>query len=352
MLWAKVVEAYQPAQLTASQMKIHAETSRWNQTGYDAYNNILRATTEAMSASVGGADSITVIPFDKPFETNSEFAERIARNIQLVLKEEAHFDHVVDPSGGAYYIEALTQSLAENAWKLFQEVERFGGYIKSFKQGRVQEKIRQAADQRLMNLAVGKEVLVGVNLYPNPHEKIEDKYSNVLTQNTAPEGEPTSAAAIKPFRGAEALESIRLETENIEGKVPRVFLLPMGDKKMRHARAQFASGFFAAAGFKIIENKGFDSIEEAVASAHNQQSDIVVICSSDAEYEDLVANISHTLESHIMLVVAGYPQEAIEKLKALGVHYFIHSRSNLVESLNSIRKDLGIESIRNKHQHI
>jgi len=352
MLWAKVVEAYQPARLTASQMKIHAETSQWNQTGYDAYNNILRGTTEAMAASIGGADSITVTPFDNPFGTYSEFAERIARNIQLILKEEAYFDHVVDPAGGAYYIESLTQSFADNAWKLFQEVEQFGGYIECFKQGWVQNKIRQAADQRLMHLAVGKEVLVGVNLYPNPHEKMEDKYGNGLIQNAATEEEPTSAGAIKPFRGAEELESIRFETENLHEKIPRVFLLTMGDNKMRRARAQFASGFFAAGGFKIIENNGFDSIEEAVASAHNQQSDIVVICSSDMEYEDLVAKISHTLENNIILAVAGYPKEAIEKLKAWGVRYFIHSRSNLVESLKLIRKDLGIGSIRTKHLNI
>ena len=114
-------------------MQIHAETSRWNQTVYDPYVNMLRGTTEAMSATIAGVHSLEVMPFDASFENPTESSKRIARNVELLLKNESHFDNVVDPAGGSYYIENLTQSIAEQAWKLFKEVEERGGYTAAFR---------------------------------------------------------------------------------------------------------------------------------------------------------------------------------------------------------------------------
>ena len=109
-------------------MNAHAQTSEWNMTVYDAHVNLLRSQTEAMSAALAGVDSITVRPFDKTYQTPDDFSERIARNQQLLLKEECHLDKVVDPSAGSYYVEVLTNSLADVAWKLFLEVEDKGGF--------------------------------------------------------------------------------------------------------------------------------------------------------------------------------------------------------------------------------
>ena len=131
MLWANIVKAYNPEKHCAGKMMIHAATSKWNQTVYDPYVNMLRGTTEAMSAVIGGVRSLEVTPFDASFETPTEFSKRIARNVELLLKHESHFDQVVDPAGGSYYVENLTQSIASEAWKLFLEIEEKGGYAEA-----------------------------------------------------------------------------------------------------------------------------------------------------------------------------------------------------------------------------
>ena len=135
MLWANIVKGYGPAKNCACKMQIHAETSRWNQTVYDPYVNMLRGTTEAMSATIAGVHSLEVMPFDASFENPTEFSKRIARNVELLLKNESHFDQVVDPAGGSYYVENLTQSIAAEAWKLFLEIEEKGGYTEAYKAG-------------------------------------------------------------------------------------------------------------------------------------------------------------------------------------------------------------------------
>ena len=142
MLWANIVKAYGSERECCQKMKIHAVTSSWNQTVYDAYVNMLRGTTEAMSAAIAGVDSLEVLPFDYAFRAPGEFSNRIARNTQILLKEECHFDKVVDPSAGSYFIENLTESIADTAWKLFNEVENMGGYVEAFKAGFVQNAIK------------------------------------------------------------------------------------------------------------------------------------------------------------------------------------------------------------------
>jgi len=343
MLWAKVVEAYQPEEEPSTQMQIHAETSRWNQTVYDPYVNMLRGTTEAMSATLGGVDSLSVTPYDVPFEQPNDFALRISRNTQILLKEEAHFDKVVDPAGGAYYVENLTQSIADHAWALFQQTENEGGYTEAFKKGAVQEKIKEVANKRNMNLAMRKEALVGVNLYPNADETMEPGYDASTLQTGIPKASDAVAEPIKPYRGAEEIEQLRLKTERKTGERPKTFMLTIGDKKMRRARAQFSAGFFAAAGFEILDNIGFPSVEEGVQAALDQQADIVVICSSDKEYPEIAPQVYEQLKGKAIIVVAGYPQDSIDMLKEKGLSHFIHIKSNLVETLAGFQKELGIE---------
>ncbi|MBR4312955.1 MAG: acyl-CoA mutase large subunit family protein, partial [Bacteroidaceae bacterium] len=135
MLWATIVKQYEPKCDCSCKMIAHAETSTFNMTLFDAHVNMLRTQTEAMSAAIAGVDSITVCPFDKTYETPDEFAERIARNQQLLLKEECHLDKTVDPAAGSYYIETLTASIAQQAWKLFLEVEKAGGFLAEAKAG-------------------------------------------------------------------------------------------------------------------------------------------------------------------------------------------------------------------------
>ncbi|MFO8235563.1 MAG: methylmalonyl-CoA mutase family protein [Bacteroidales bacterium] len=342
MLWAKIVEAYNPSSEQSAKLYIHAETSQWNQTIYDPYVNMLRGTTESMSAALGGADSLTVVPYDKSFETPTKFAERIARNTQIILKEEAYFDKVVDPAGGSYLIENLTQSIAEHAWSLFQEIENAGGYIEAFKKGLIQKKIKESANKRNHNIAAKKEALVGVNLYPNPNEIMEKGYNQSTVESTTEKAKDAVAEPIKPYRGAEELELLRLKTDRDADKRPKVFLFTIGDKKMRSARAQFSSGFFASAGFKIFNNIGFDNVDDGVKEAKEKNADIVVVCSSDPEYPELVPEIAEKIGNNAIMVVAGYPKDSVDMLKEKGIKYFIHIKSNLLETLSEFQKELGI----------
>ncbi|MFP4525643.1 MAG: methylmalonyl-CoA mutase family protein [Bacteroidales bacterium] len=342
MLWAKIVEAYNPSNESSAKMYIHSETSHWNQTIYDPYVNMLRGTTESMSAALGGADSIIVTPYDKAFETPTEFAGRIARNTQIILKEEAYLDKVVDPAGGSYLIENLTQSIAEHAWSLFQEIENAGGYIEAFKKGLIQEKIKEVANKRNHNIAAKKEALVGVNLYPNPNEVMEKGYNEDTVESSSQEAGDAIAEPLKPYRGAEEIELMRLKTDRNADRRPKVFLLTIGDKTMRRARAQFSSGFFAAAGFEIIDNIGFDTVEEGIKEAKEKNAEIIVICSSDPEYPEIAPKVAEMAENDNIVVVAGYPKDSIEMLKEKGIQYFIHIKSNLIETLQKFQEELGI----------
>ncbi|MBO5729044.1 MAG: acyl-CoA mutase large subunit family protein, partial [Paludibacteraceae bacterium] len=175
MLWAMIVKAYAPACDCAAKMRVHAETSTFNKTIYDAHVNLLRTQTEAMSATIAGVDSLTVNGFDVTYKESDDFSERIARNQQLLLKEESHFDKVTDPSAGSYYIENLTNSIAEQAWKLFLEIQNEGGFFAAVEAGKVQEAMKATSAKRLKDVSARKEVLLGTNQFPNFSEMAAEK---------------------------------------------------------------------------------------------------------------------------------------------------------------------------------
>ena len=340
MLWSKIVEAYQPSNLEIAKMNIHATTSKFNQTVFDPYVNMLRGTTESMSATIAGVDSLTVTPFNKAFETETEFSDRIARNTQILLKEESYFDKITDPAGGSYYIENLTNSIAEHAWKLFQDIEAKGGYIEAFKAGFIQDLVTESANKRLLHVATRREILLGTNQYPNALETMADKVDTDAIVSKSTKREDAIAEPIKPFRGAEQMEMLRLRTEKTS-ETPKVFLLTIGDLTMRKARAGFASGFFACAGFEVIDNLGFATVEEGVKAAMDQKANIVVVCSSDDEYTEAAPAVLEQLGDKAITVVAGYPK-TVEDLKAKGIKHFIHVKSNLIETLEGFQNELGL----------
>ncbi len=338
MLWAKIVEAYEPKNLEVAKMNIHAATSKFNQTIYDPYVNLLRGTTESMSATIAGVDSLTVTPFNKAFETETEFSDRIARNTQILLKEESYFDKITDPAGGSYYIENLTNSIAEHAWKLFQDIEAKGGYVEAFKGGFIQDLVTESANKRMLNVATRKEILLGTNQYPNALETFEGKDEKPCCTST--KRDDAIAEPIQIFRASEQMETLRLRTEKA-ATTPKVFLLTIGDLTMRKARAGFASGFFACAGFEVIDNLGFKSVEEGVKAAMDQKANIVVVCSSDDEYTEAASAVLEQLGDKAITVVAGYPK-SVDELKAKGLKHFIHVKSNLIDTLEGFQKELGI----------
>ncbi len=364
LLWAKIVEQYKPANESSMQMHIHSNTSAWNKTLFDPYVNLLRTTTESMSAILGGTQSLSVLPFDTFYKDSDEFSNRLARNQQIILKEEVYLDKVIDPAAGSYYIENLTQLIAEAAWKIFLQVEEKGGMIEAIKTGFIQEIVEKSAGQRLDDIANRRLIQLGTNQHPNPSEQMLEKIhfaeeDDMIEEEIYAEEEmevddeddddaPTTYKKLVLFGGSDAFDQLRLATEQhvADGnKKPAIFLFNIGNLAMRKARAMFTTNFFGCAGYEILDNSGFDSIDEGVKAAKASKAEIVVICSSDEEYATLIPEIAKKLKAsnkEISLVVAGFQKEILDTLKQAGVDEFIHVRSNLLQTLERFQEKLGI----------
>lgn len=355
MLWAQIAEQYKPIGKEDCKMALHAVTSRFNQSLYDAHVNLLRSQTEAMSAALAGVDSLTVTPFDTPYKTPDDFSERIARNQQLLLKEESHLDKVADPAGGSYYVETLTAAIAKEAWKLFLEVEDAGGFFACVNNGDVQRAVNSSAAKRHEDMARRKEILLGTNQFPNFNEfaaaKIEAG-SSAAAENSLVNGETQEAHScgcggncatdpakvLNTDRMASDFELLRLSTEAASNR-PKVFMLTIGNLAMRLARAQFSANFFGCAGYEIIDNIGFPTVKEGIDAAMEAKADIVVLCSSDDEYAEFAPEAFKLLDGKAEFVVAGAPACA-DDLKALGISNFIHVKSNVLQTLQEFNSRL------------
>ena len=339
MLWAMIVKAYAPACDCAAKMRVHAETSTFNKTIYDAHVNLLRTQTEAMSATIAGVDSLTVNGFDVTYKESDDFSERIARNQQLLLKEESHFDKVTDPSAGSYYIENLTNSIAEQAWKLFLEIQNEGGFFAAVEAGKVQEAMKATSAKRLKDVSARKEVLLGTNQFPNFSEMAAEKITKEACScaNCGCET-PKGLATLPTVRAAQEFEDLRLATER-SAKRPKAFMLTIGNLAMRLARAQFSCNFFACAGYEVIDNLGFETVEAGVEAAQKAGADIIVLCSSDDEYAEYAPAAFKAIDGKQIFVVAGAPA-CMEDLKAAGIENFIHVRVNVLDTLKSFNAQL------------
>jgi methylmalonyl-CoA mutase len=307
-LWACAVQAFGPMEPKAAYLHIHAVTARWNKTVLDANNNLLRATVEALAAVAGGADWLTVRP---------EWIDpHLARNIQLILREESHLDRVADPAGGAWYVEALTDMLAREAWKRFQQIEAEGGFAAFQQSGKLEAMLAASRKAKEQAYASRRATLVGVNNYPSPAEPLAELADHEST-----------------WRAAGVFERIRMRTERhvaSGGVRPKVLLLEMGDLKMRRARSGFCRNFLGCAGFDVQEATALEA------------ADLVVLCSSDAEYTQLAPRV--IAETKAPVVVAGYPKESVAALESMGVAGFVHLGSNLIETLSFWQDKLGVSA--------
>ena len=328
MLWAQVVTSYGGSQECA-RTRIHARTSHWNKTIYDPHVNILRATSEAMAAVLGSADSLSILPFDLCYKTPDAASLRLARNTQLLLRHEAHLDRVADLGAGSYFLESITDSIARESWKLMQEIEQIGGFRKASESGMVAQTLAASLAAKEQSTASRRAVLTGTNRYANPDEialpRIDPVHEDLLP------------------RGARPYETLRLRSERSfaqTGQKPRILLAEIGDMKMRGARSQFAADIFACAGLPTITRQYSDGTQIALSEA-----DLVVLCGSDPEYlnfaTDLLAAMNK-LGRKTPVIIAGNPDTA-DDLKKLGIADFVHLRANPVEFLSHWQKQLGIE---------
>jgi methylmalonyl-CoA mutase len=303
-LWSGVASAFG----VKGDVRIHARTAGENKTLYDPCVNMLRVTTEALSAVLGGCDSLTITPCG--------FDPHLAENVHHVLREEGHLDKVIDPGAGSYYVEALTDAVATEAWALFQEIESKGGWRAYRVSGALASTLLAGRDAKEKAVAERRRVLVGTNSYPDLGERELDSCGRLGAG----------------WRLAEYFEAIRLRTERhaaSTGRVPRVLLLERGDARMRKARSTFCLNLFGCGGFEILQS---ETLVEA---------DLVVLCSADHEYVDLAREIAPQVR--VPVIVAGYPKEHVEALRAAGVAGFVHARSNAVETLREWQDRLGVE---------
>ncbi|MGG4440965.1 methylmalonyl-CoA mutase family protein [Brevibacillus fortis] len=403
MLWSNIVAAYGGSK-EAQKMTIHARTSAWTKTIYDPYVNMLRSTTEAFSAVIGGADSLHISAFDEAIRPANEFSRRIARNTQIILQEEAHLGKVIDPAGGSWYVEWLTDALAKKAWELFQQVEAQGGMLSALEAGFPQGLVAQIADQKAASIDTRKKLLVGTNMYANTAEQPlqAESLSNIheeraaevrshrmkqnathlsvaldeLAKNTdelvacavkavlhgatvgdiakAMRREDSGETIIQPLRihrASERFEALRMQADDFlktTGKRPPVFLATMGPVAKHKARADFVSEFFAVGGFEVARQQAFSTPEEAIEAAVASGAKITVICSDDASYPQQVPPLAQAIKQRVpqmTVLLAGLPDgEQLAVYKAAGVDDCIHMRSNCYEMLRELQERIGVSS--------
>ena len=331
LLWAAVVEAYGANPELAASLRIHSATSSWYQTTLDPYVNMLRTTTEAMAAVISGCDSLTVTPFDSTFRASDEFSERIARNVSIILKEEAYLDKAIDPAAGSYYLEALTDALAKKAWALFKEVEERGGFEEAYKSGFILGTITEVSHRKFRNVATGRDVMVGTNKYPNPKEQLPFDPEELI-----------QSLSFDSTRAAYPTEVMRMATELHKRKLqrrPRAIVAVIGESAQRHANAGFAQEFFACAGFET-DLMQFTTVEEASEQLSDTAVEVLVVSSSEAAY---VREFGPRIRNHHAkptVILADNPQHMKEEMMANGYDEFIFEECDMTAILNVINKKL------------
>jgi methylmalonyl-CoA mutase len=446
MIWGRILKEC-GARDAARSMQIHARTSRLSQTALDPHVNILRATTEAFAAIAGGCDSLHVAPFDDAQGLPGDLSLRLARNTQIVLREECHLDAVIDPAGGSWFVESLTAELARAAWARIQEIERAGGMLAALLAGKPQRVVAEQGARRAARIAGRQEILVGVNQYPNAGERpIERRLPDAAAIHAARAAElarhraatppaqrtaalervrsagraagpgqvhpcdPESAAAfvaalrdaaltgatlgelaaaarsprsaparsrrdvaarvtpIAACRGAEAFEALRAAVTAWRaraGRDPQVFLANIGPVGEYMPRLDFARSFFEIGGFAVAADDWFETSARASAAALASGASVVVIVAPDAVYPNVVPELAAALKSGArgsgahesagaesgaqeraagapMIMLAGYPRDQVEALRAAGVEEFIHVKSDALEVLKSAARILGV----------
>lgn len=381
VLFSKIAAAYGAGE-EARKIDIFARTSSFTKTVYDPYVNILRATTEAFSGVVGGVNGMAVSTLDEPLGVSDELSERIARNTQVMLKEEFSLQMPVDPAGGSWYVETLTRQVISAAAAEFKAVEAGGGILAMLKTGEVQARIAKTLDGRFAKLASRADRAVGTNMYANMQEKPLERaeaacsakncckpancklnastvaavaaaldsgamFSDVCASAFGEGG--IEVSPLKAHRWTEQFEALRAATEAYEaktGKTVKVFLANMGPVSQHKARADFAAGFFEVAHFEVLRNNGFDTVDAAAAAAVASDAAVAVICSTDATYPEIVPALAKAVKAaspSMLVMVAGAPApEYAEEYKAAGVDDYIHVRANCLDVLGRIQSERGI----------
>lgn len=334
LLWSALVNSYGLAGELASRLRVHTSTSRWYQTVFDPHVNLLRATTEAMSAVLGGSDSVSVAPFDSIYKTPDDFSERIARNIPVILKEESYLDKAIDPAAGSYYLETLTKELAESAWKIFQTLESKGGFRKAVENGYIAAEIKKVTEDKFKSYTNREQILLGTNKYPNLQEKVDF--------------DPEQLMQSKYFdtnRAAYPFEIMRLASElhfRKKKKKARAVIAVIGTKIAEHLHATFAKEFFNCANFETHVFH-FETIEDALNALENDAAKVVVLSGSEEQYAYFDQTLATRIKNHAhkpVLILAATPQHMEEEMMSKGFDQFIFQGCNMDSIISCIQQKM------------
>ena len=324
-------------------MFIHSETSSVTATLYDEHVNLLRSANQAFAAVIGGTDSMQIKTFNCATNITTPLSERLSRNIHLILQQETLIDKVIDPAGGSFYVETLTDEIAEQAWKLFLEIENKGGILSVLQSGWIQENILDVLRVKKENIAIRKERLIGTNVYPNLEDQVQVAPFNRV-KITLPY-EATSILGLEKVRLAEEFEKLRLHSEQFKqenGHLPKVGLIELGTLKDFKGRADFVKGFLGTGGLEAIE-QSCSSVEEALSFIGETKLRYYVLCGSDFYYEEYAISWINKIlaeNNELVFYIAGKQEEQLEKvLLSAGVKDFIHLNSNAVQMLKEILID-------------
>lgn len=392
-VWSRVVAACGGSN-AAGGMRIHSRTSKRVLTQRDPYVNLLRNTVAMFAAGLGGAETVTSVPFDAMTGLPDPFSRRVARNTALILQEEAHLHRVIDPAGGSWFLESLTDQVANKAWSLFQEVERQGGMTKALESGWVAQQIDSAFAPRAKDIARRKEGITGVSEFPNVREERivhappdpaalcreavsrisaarshDAKRASLLPTSdrmaaavaVAAQGasigqlarglgfhrEPKEIAPLELRSFAEPFEELRDASDAWQATHshrPRVFLANMGPVSHHTARATYSKNFFEAGGFEVIGNDGFQEADAAAQAFSQSGATIAVVCSSDKLYPDLVPSVVPKLKAAgaRSVVLAGHPGANESAWRSVGVDRFIFIKCDVLATLREILREEGV----------
>lgn len=347
-LLTRVVVAFGGEAELAGRSAVNAATTRWDKTRLDAHVNMLRVTTEALSAVLGGVDSLHIAPFDSldGIGGGDAFSRRIARNVHALLGEEFGTLAPADPAGGSWCIESLTDELSRLAWAQFQQFEASGGFAAALRAGLPQKLAAATAKEKAQAVGSRRLGVVGTNLFPNLKE------TPLAPLAKRPVTGAWSQERIEPavlFRAAAGFEKLRDASADFakrSGKRPRVFLAKMGPLAQHKARADFSAGFFAPGGFELVAKQTFATAAEAAAAAADSGAEVAVLCSTDETYPELVPAFCAALRAakpSVSLVLAGLPAEkpVQDAFAAAGIETFIHLRAPVEDTLATLLKKIG-----------
>lgn len=340
LIWNRIGELY-GADQTSRGMVIAAETSKFTHTLADRHGNLLRTGNEAFAAVLGGVDYLHVEPFDS-LEGATPFSERIARNIQLILKEESQLDKVADPAGGSWFIENLTEQLAEKAWELFGKIDSLGGIHSVLESGWLQQEIASTLEKRVSDVKSRKQSIIGTNVYANHSNEIKVSAGSKSVQGKGVE----QTRLTVPF---EALRSRAAMLEDA-GQKPAIGLICLGSLKESKPRADFIDGFLAPGGIRAVRSGEIFSIDDAGDFIEKTGLSRFCLCSSDVRYKEtgveLLSKLKQRLPNH-SFYLAGLPEDKEEWLSA-GIEQFIHLKSNCYEFLNLLLGEMEAAGIDEK----